>query len=70
MAYDNLAGVVVWALKYARVIGFDVFVYIMVDALANLHKERVKEDGVKTSDWLHGMFRSYIGFPLGLQCFI
>ena len=26
--------------------------------------------GVNTSDWLHSMFRSYIGVPLGLQCFI
>jgi THO complex subunit 2 len=57
--------VVVQALKYVTDMSFDVFVYIMVDALANSHKEQVK-DNMNTSDWLHGMFRSYIGFPLGL----
>ena len=52
MAYDNLASVVVQALRYATNMGFDVLVYIILDALANPHKERVKDDGVNTSDWL------------------
>jgi hypothetical protein len=52
MAYDNLAGVVIQALRYVTNMGFDVLVYIILDAFANPHKERVKEDGVNTSDWL------------------
>jgi THO complex subunit 2 len=56
MAYDNLASVVVQALRYATNMGFDVLVYIILDALANPHKERVKDDGVNTSDWLQSLF--------------
>jgi THO complex subunit 2 len=52
MAYDNLAGVVIQALRYVTNMGFDVLVYIILDAFANPYKERVKEDGVNTSDWL------------------
>ena len=52
MAYDNLAGVIIQALNYATIMGFDVLVYIILDALANPHKDRVKDDGVNTSDWL------------------
>ncbi|KAI9512728.1 transcription factor/nuclear export subunit protein 2-domain-containing protein [Russula earlei] len=55
MAYDNLASVVVQALRYATNMGFDVLVYIILDALANPHKERVKDDGVNTSDWLQSL---------------
>ena len=56
MAYDNLASVVVQALRYATNMGFDVLVYIILDAFANPHKERVKDDGVNTSDWLQSTF--------------
>jgi THO complex subunit 2 len=56
MAYDNLASVVIQALRYATNMGFDVLVYIILDALANPHKERVKDDGVNTSDWLQSLF--------------
>ena len=56
MAYDNLASVVVQALRYATNMGFDVLVYVILDALANPHKERVKDDGVNTSDWLQSTF--------------
>ena len=52
MAYDNLAGVVIQALNYVTLMGFDVLVYIILDALANPNKDRVKDDGVNTSDWL------------------
>jgi THO complex subunit 2 len=58
MAYDNLASVVVQALRYATNMGFDVLVYIILDALANPHKERVKDDGVNTSDWLQSALTS------------
>lgn len=52
MAYDNLAAVVVQALRCITLMGFDVLLFVILDALANPHKERVKDDGVNTSDWL------------------
>lgn len=52
MAYDNLAAVVVQALRCITLMGFDVLIFIILDALANPNKERVKDDGVNTSDWL------------------
>ena len=56
MAYDNLAGVVIQALRYVTNMGFDVLVYIILDALANPNKDRVKDDGVNTSDWLQSAY--------------
>ncbi|KIK99679.1 hypothetical protein PAXRUDRAFT_822444 [Paxillus rubicundulus Ve08.2h10] len=55
MAYDNLANVVIQALRYVTNMGFDVLVYIILDALSNPHKNRVKDDGVNTSDWLQSL---------------
>ncbi|TFY81790.1 hypothetical protein EWM64_g2223 [Hericium alpestre] len=55
MAYDNLAGVVIQALKYVTNMGFDVLVYIILEALSNPNKARVKDDGVNTSDWLQSL---------------
>jgi THO complex subunit 2 len=55
MAYDNLADVVIQALRFVTNMGFDVLVFIVLDALSNPHRERVKEDGVNTSDWLQSM---------------
>ncbi|KIK65595.1 hypothetical protein GYMLUDRAFT_70692 [Collybiopsis luxurians FD-317 M1] len=52
MAYDNLAAVVVQALKNITNLGFDVLIFVILDAMANPNKERVKDDGVNTSDWL------------------
>lgn len=52
MAYENMANCVVQALNYVTVMGFDVLLYIMLEALANPNKDRVKDDGVNTSDWL------------------
>ena len=63
MAYDNLAGVVIQALNYVTIMGFDVLVFVILDAMANPDKERVKDDGVNTSDWLQSKF----GFPRHLQ---
>jgi THO complex subunit 2 len=56
MAYDNLAAVVVQALKYVTTMGFDVLVFVILDALANPHKARVKDDGVNISDWLQSSY--------------
>ncbi|KAG2755797.1 hypothetical protein P692DRAFT_20853707 [Suillus brevipes Sb2] len=55
MAYDNLANVVIQALRYVTNMGFDVLVYIILEALSNPHKNRVKDDGVNTSDWLQSL---------------
>ncbi|KAJ7755620.1 transcription factor/nuclear export subunit protein 2-domain-containing protein [Mycena maculata] len=55
MAYDNLANVVIQALRYVTNMGFDVLVFVILDALANPKKERVKDDGVNTTDWLQSL---------------
>ncbi|KAI6047038.1 transcription factor/nuclear export subunit protein 2-domain-containing protein [Pisolithus marmoratus] len=55
MAYDNLASVVIQALRYVTNMGFDVLVFIILDALSNPHKNRVKDDGVNISDWLQSL---------------
>ncbi|KAH8118538.1 transcription factor/nuclear export subunit protein 2-domain-containing protein [Phellopilus nigrolimitatus] len=54
-AYDNLADVVIQALRYATNMGFDILVFIVIDALANPNKDRVKEDGANASDWLQSL---------------
>ncbi|GLB33487.1 putative THO complex subunit 2 N-terminus [Lyophyllum shimeji] len=55
MAYDNLANVVIQALRYVTNMGFDVLVYVILDALSNPHKQRLKDDGVNTADWLQSL---------------
>lgn len=60
MAYDNLANVVIQALRYVTNMGFDVLVFVILDALANPRKERVKDDGVNTSDWLQSRFGTFL----------
>jgi len=52
MAYDNLADVVIQSLRYVTNMGFDVLVFVILDAFANPNKARVKDDGVNSSDWL------------------
>lgn len=64
MAYDNLANVVIQALRYVTNMGFDVLVFIILDALANPNKERVKDDGVNTSDWLQSWSTIRLPFTL------
>lgn len=52
MAYEKLGDVIITALNYVTIMGFDVLLYIIIDALANPNKERVKDDGVNSSEWL------------------
>lgn len=52
MVYDNMAEVVILSLKYVTSMGFDVLVYVILEALSNPDKQRVKDDGVNTSAWL------------------
>lgn len=56
MSYDNLANVVIQVLRYVTNMGFDVLIFILLSALANPDKERVKDDGVNTPDWLQSAF--------------
>ena len=58
MAYDNLASVVISSLRYVTIMGFDVLLFVIMDAFANPNKERVKDDGVNTSDWLQSRLYS------------
>jgi THO complex subunit 2 len=60
MAYENLATVVIQALRYVTNMGFDVLVFIILGAFANPRKERVKDDGVNTSDWLQSRTLDFI----------
>ncbi|KAI0091900.1 transcription factor/nuclear export subunit protein 2-domain-containing protein [Irpex rosettiformis] len=55
MAYQNMANCILQALNYVTVMGFDVLLYIVLEALANPKKDRVKDDGVNTSDWLQNL---------------
>ena len=64
MAYDNLAAVVIQALRYTTSMGFDVLVFIILNAFADPNKERVKDDGVNTMDWLQSQFTLTIFFPI------
>lgn len=54
-SYENLSDVVIQALRYATNMGFDILVFIILDALANPDKDRLKDDGANTSDWLQSM---------------
>lgn len=75
MSYDNLAAVVIQALRYVTNMGFDVLVFVILDALANPTKPRVKDDGVNTADWLQsvlhfGSLSFYRFSPLLRPCFL
>ncbi len=59
MAYQNMANCVLQALNFVTVMGFDVLLYIVLEALANPNKDRVKDDGVNTSDWLQSELWPY-----------
>ncbi|KAL1743555.1 transcription factor/nuclear export subunit protein 2-domain-containing protein [Schizophyllum fasciatum] len=55
MAYDNLAGVFIRALQFSTLMGLDILVWVVLDALSNPNKPRVKDDGVNLSDWLQSL---------------
>ncbi|GJE84409.1 THO complex subunit 2 [Phanerochaete sordida] len=68
MAYENLSMAVILTLSYSTVMGFDVLLYIIVEAFSNPDKARVKDDGVNISDWLQNLasfagmlYRRYAG---------
>lgn len=61
-AYENLADVVILALRYTTHMSMDILVFIILDALANPSKDRVKDDGVYTSDWLQSEYLQFVRF--------
>ncbi|KAF6762809.1 transcription factor/nuclear export subunit protein 2-domain-containing protein [Ephemerocybe angulata] len=55
MAYENLASVIVQALRYVTNMGFDVLVFVILDTLSDDKKDRLKTDGVNIADWLQSL---------------
>lgn len=61
-SYSNLSDVVLSSLKYCTIMGLDILVFLLLEALASPHKERVKEDGTNISDWLQSMLPLNVWF--------
>ena len=51
MAYDNLGTALTQSLFYCTIMGFDILIYLILEAFANPDKDRVKPDGINVSDW-------------------
>lgn len=60
MAYDNLGNAITQSLYFCTIMGFDILIFLILDALANPNKERMKADGVNVSDWLQSTFTQYL----------
>ncbi|CEH18317.1 KEKE-like motif-containing transcription regulator (Rlr1)/suppressor of sin4 [Ceraceosorus bombacis] len=54
-AYDNLIAPIVECAKYLSELEYDVFTFILLDALSNPEKERTKQDGTNISLWLKSL---------------
>lgn len=52
MSYQNMRDTVVKAARYLSRIGWDVTVFMLLDALSDPTKSRVKDDGLSASSWL------------------
>jgi THO complex subunit 2 len=64
-AYENLIGPVVDCYRCCTSLGFDVLVYLLVEALANPSKQRLKPDGTNIALWLNCMlFTQHVLIPL------
>lgn len=70
--YENLIVPIVDSLRYVTELGLDVLCYLLIDALAQSDKERVKSDGTNLSMWLNSkllseatveQFNTYISRP-------
>ncbi|KAF5326374.1 hypothetical protein D9611_000002 [Ephemerocybe angulata] len=55
MAYENLASVIVQALRYVTNMGFDGLVLVILDTLSDDRKRRLKTYGVNIADWLQSL---------------
>ena len=55
MSYENMIDTVVESARYLSSLGWDVTMFMLLDALSDETKERVKSDGLTASAWLQGM---------------
>lgn len=60
MSYQNMRDTVVKAARYMSKFGWDVTVFMLLDALSDPTKSRVKEDGLSASAWLQSV-ATFIG---------
>lgn len=74
-AYDNLVVPIVESAKYLTHFEYDVFSFIVIDALSNPEKERTKQDGTNISLWLKSASalgtlcaRAFVAHNLTLLC--
>lgn len=58
MSYENMIDTVVESARYLSSLGWDVTMFMLLDALSDESKERVKSDGLTASAWLQGMSHS------------
>lgn len=54
MSYQNMIPTVVDAMRYQSELGWDTTMFMLLDALSDPSRERVKEDGLHASAWLQG----------------
>jgi len=54
MSYENMIDTVVESARYLSALGWDVTMFMLLDALSDESKERVKNDGLTASAWLQG----------------
>lgn len=57
MSYENMIDTVVESARYLSALGWDVTMFMLLDALSDESKERVKNDGLTASAWLQGAWR-------------
>ncbi|KAG7531987.1 hypothetical protein FFLO_03926 [Filobasidium floriforme] len=60
MSYENMIDTVVESARYLSNLGWDVTMFMLLDALSDESKERVKSDGLTASAWLQAV-SSFIG---------
>ncbi|GAB7357378.1 hypothetical protein MBLNU459_g8320t2 [Dothideomycetes sp. NU459] len=54
-SYDNLIDVVVECVRYFSMLGYDVLVWCLMNALGGGNRNRVQADGMLTSAWLRAL---------------
>ncbi len=53
-SYQNMIPTVVEGARYLSELGWDITIYMLLDALSDSSKDRVKDDGLSASVWLQG----------------
>jgi hypothetical protein len=64
MSYENMIDTVVESARYLSALGWDVTMFMLLDALSDESKERVKNDGLTASAWLQGASRARACAPI------